>query len=242
MKVARTLFVLSLAAISAAASTALAQSADKPDTRTTETVYLVNGQENNGNEILTGLRNIVDSNTRVYLDPSANAIVIHGTPEQLAEAHKVIAALDRPRKLYRLTYTIRESDGGKLIGVQHCSMVVSEGARSTLKQGSKIPIATGSYDQGKNGAQTQFTYLDIGLNFDSTVDTFSNGLRLKAKVEQSSIASETTIAGINEPVIRQSVLEQTAQLVLDKPLVLGSLDITGSTRHLDIEALAETIR
>lgn len=144
-------------------------------------------------------------------------------------------------KTYRLIYTITESDGGKRIGVQHFAMVVITGKRAVLKDGSKVPVATGSYDQGKNGSQTQFTYLDVGINFDTTLNDTPAGLQLLVKVEQSSVAEQSMIAGVNEPVIRQAVLETTSLVVPGKPLVLGALDLPGSTRHLDVELAVEQL-
>jgi hypothetical protein len=155
------------------------------------------------------------------------------------------AAADAPatvRKTYRLLYTITESDGGKHIGVQHFAMVVVSGKRATLKDGSKVPVVTGSYDQGKSGAQTQFTYLDVGINFDTTLTETASGLQLSAKVEQSSVQESAPIAGVNEPVIRQAVLETTTLAIPGKPLVLGALDLPGSTRHLDVEVTVEPLQ
>lgn len=145
-------------------------------------------------------------------------------------------------KSYRLTFTITENDNGKRIGTQHVSMVVLTGGRTTLKQGSKIPVATGSYStNGAAGSQTQFTYLDVGLNIDASLDDLGDSTHLRAKIEQSSLADSTDIAGVREPVIRQTVMEGTSVMVLGKPVMLGSLDIPGSTRHLDIEVVMETI-
>ncbi len=168
-----------------------------------------------------------------------NAIAVRGTTDEIAAAQRVIQEFDRPSKPYRLTWTLTETDQGKRIGVQHISTVLTPGARTNLKQGSKIPIATGSYDEGKNGSQTQFTYLDVGLSFDATLEEGSQGMRLKSKVEESSLAEDKTIMGVAEPVIRQTVLEGTSIIVPGKPLVLGGVDVPGSTRHLEIEALLE---
>jgi type II secretory pathway component GspD/PulD (secretin) len=132
-------------------------------------------------------------------------------------------------------------DEGKRIGVQHYSMVVVTGQRTTLKQGSKVPIVTGSYSAGSSPVQTQMTYIDIGLNFDATLDEFANGVRLRSKVEQSSIGEEKSGVVEQDPIVRQTVLEGTSFLTPGKPLVLGSLDITGSTRHLEVEVVMEQV-
>jgi hypothetical protein len=49
------------------------------------------------------------------------------------------------------------------------------------------------------------------------------------------------IANVQEPVIRQTVLEGTSAMKAGKPLTLGSLDVEGTTRHIDIEVVAEPI-
>ena len=99
------------------------------------------------NEVLTGLRIMLPNDTRMYLDPSKNIISVRATAAVLDEAEKLIIELDRPKKAYRITYTVTESDGNKRLGNQHFTLATSSGARTTLKQGSKVPIITGSYDQ-----------------------------------------------------------------------------------------------
>jgi type II secretory pathway component GspD/PulD (secretin) len=212
------------------------------DSRPYQTFYLVNvAAQNDANEIVIAVRNIMPPDVKIYLVPSQNAISMRGSAEDLVLAQKVIHDLDRPKKTYRLIYTLTDMDGGKRIGVQHFGMIVFAGQRTTLKQGSKVPIATGSSTEGSSGSQTQFTYLDVGLNFDATLDPFADGMRLRSKVEQSSIAEEKSGFGPQDPIVRQTVLEGMSFLTPGKPLVLGSLDIPGSTRHLDVDVVMEQI-
>jgi type II secretory pathway component GspD/PulD (secretin) len=212
------------------------------DSRPFQTFYLTNAtQVNDGNEITVAVRNLLPPDVKVYIVPSQNALTVRGTPDELALVQKIISDLDRPRKTYRLTFTTTETDGGKRVGVQHFAMIVTAGQRTTLKQGSKVPIATGSYSTTGNTAQTQFTYLDVGMNFDATLDEVANGARLRSKVEQLSIAEQTSGVGLQDPIIRQSALEGMSFLTLGKPLVLGSIDIPGSTRHLDVEVVMEQV-
>jgi type II secretory pathway component GspD/PulD (secretin) len=208
-----------------------------------QTFYLTNvSQPNDGNEIVVAVRNLLPPQAKVFFVPNQNALVVSTTPDQLVLAQRLLKDLDRPKKTYRLTYTITESDGSKRIGVQHYALIVVSGQRTVLKQGSKVPIATGSYSAtGASGAQTQFTYLDVGMNFDATLEEFVNGVRLRTKVEQLSIAEEKSGVGLQDPVIRQTALEGTSFLALGKPLVLGSLDIPGSTRHMDVEVVMEQV-
>lgn len=212
-----------------------------PSNSPPKTFYLTNTfQAGDANDLVTALRNMLAPENKIYLVTSQNAVVVSGSPEQLAEAEKLIHELDRPKKLYKLTYTVAESDGGKRIGVQHFEMVVTGGQKTQLKQGSKVPIVTGNFTSGTNSSQNQFTYLDVGLNFDATLDEFTNGVRLRSKVERSSVAESAM--GPSDPVIRQTMLEGTSLLVTGKPQMLGSLDVPDSTRHLDIEVEMDVIR
>ena len=208
-----------------------------------KTFFLTNtSQLDDAREIQLTVRNVLPPYAKIYFVQSQNAVVVQGTAGELSTAEKLINDLDRPKKTYRLIYTLTESEGGKHIGVQHFALIVVSGQRTTFKQGSKVPVATGSFDSGKSGAQTQVTYLDVGLNFDATLDESANGVRLRTKAEQSSIAEGTSGVGPQDPIVRQTLLEGTAILTPGKPLVLGSLDIPGSTRHQDVEVVMEVVK
>jgi len=233
-------------ALALSGTSAWAQAASdtaKPGTEPVRTFSLTNvSRADDAVELTAALRNLLDPSDKVYLVPSQNAIIVRGAPEQLALAQKLLTDLDRLKKTYRVTYTITESDGGKRVGMQRFSMIVVSGGRTTLKQGSKVPVVTGSYTAGSSGTQTQMTYLDVGMNFDASLDEFVDGVRLRTKVEQSGIAEEKSGVGTQDPIVRQTVLEGTSILAPGKPLVLGSLDIPGSTRHLEVEVVLEAVR
>ncbi len=213
-----------------------------PSTFTIQTFYLTSATQGfAGNEVTTALRNMLDPSVRIYLVPSQNAIVIAAPPEQLQLAHRLLTELDRPGKIYRLTYTINTSDDGKRTGSQSYTMIVASGQRTDLKQGSRVPVLTGSYNADKSTQNSQITYLDIGMNFQATVDEIPNGIRLHTKVEQTSVADEKSSLD-RDPVLRQATIEGTSLLTAGKPLNLGAIDIQGSTRHIDVEARVEPIR
>lgn len=227
----------------ASGSVAWAQTAPAAARQTSvETFYLANVNETREvNEVVVALRNILDPEVKIYLLPSQNAIVMRATDDQLILAKKVLKDLDQPKKTYRLTYTIADADGGKIIGTQHYSIIVVSGGRTTFKNGSKVPVVTGSYKSATSTQESQMTYLDVGLNIDASLDESVKGIRLRSKVERSSVAEEKSAVGADDPVIRQTVLESTSILTPGKQERLGSLDVPGSTRHLELEALVEVV-
>lgn len=227
--------------------TAWAQAAGAPPTKQTgwpvRTFYLTNAANDRvASEITTAVRNMVDPSDKVYLVPSQNALILQAPPEQMELVQKLISDLDRPKKAYRVLYTATEMDGGKRVGTQHFAMIVIAGGRTTLKQGSKIPVVTGTNEPANGGAKTMVTYLDVGLNVDASIDEAVDGIRLRSRVEQSGLAAETSGLGATDPIVRQMVLEGTSILAEGKPLMLGSLDVTGTTRKLDIEVMIEAVR
>jgi type II secretory pathway component GspD/PulD (secretin) len=207
------------------------------------TIFLKNiTAQNDANEIMVAVRNLSDPGLRIYLLNSQNALLIGTYPEQFARIEALVNAIDLPRKTYRLTYTITELDAGKTLGTEHIAMVAVDGRPTTVKQGDKIPVATGSFSTDNNSSQTQFTYLDIGLNFDATLNAVDNGAMLRTKVEQSSLGQPSTIANVTEPVVRQTVLEGNTFLTLGKPVMIGSIDVPNSTHRFDIAVVMDPIK
>jgi len=226
-------------AVACRAMSAVAQAADaKRGPEIYQTLYLTNlTQQNDANELVTDLRNMLPS-SKLYYVPSQSAMSIRGTAEEIALAQKILSDLDKTKKIYRLTYTMTERDGGKTIGVQHFSIVVASGSKTDLKLGSRVPVGTNSSAQGPN----EVTYLDVGQEIEASLDGYFDGVRLRTKVVQSSIAEERSGIGTQDPIIRQTTLEGTSTLVQGKPLVLGSLDVPGSTRHQEVEVVSELVR
>jgi type II secretory pathway component GspD/PulD (secretin) len=215
----------------------------KPTPETYHIFYLTNlTQPNEIQDFQTALRNMLSPKARVYAMMPENAITLRGTPEDIQLAQKILSDLDRAMSIYRLTYTITESDGGKRVGTRRFALVVATGQRVDFKQGSRVPLVTGVADATTSKSSSQVQYVDVGLQIEATVDRYEDGLRLRTKVEQSSLAEEKSGVGAQDPVIRQSMLEGTSTLELGKPLLLGSFDLPGGTRKQEVEVVAELVR
>lgn len=164
-------------------------------------------------------------------------------PAMRAQTETAKTTSATPARSYRLLWTITDSDAGRVVGTQHFAMVVMTGVQTRMKLGSKVPVVTGSYSgSSAAGVQTQFQYLDVGLNINAMLDELPTGLKLSSDVEQSSVTEDKDISNVHEPVVRQAVLQSSSLLTLDKPVILGSLDIPGSAQHLDVEVVAERVK
>jgi hypothetical protein len=128
--------------------------------------------------------------------------------------------------IYRLTYTLTEMEGDRRIGLQHAVLNSGPGPGS-LKIGSRVPAGN--------------TYLDVGISISTNVIVEEFGVFLNSTVEQSSVVESDRSSTL--PVIRQARLQNNVPVLLTgKSLVLGSFDVPGSTRHLEVSLLAERLQ
>ena len=124
--------------------------------------------------------------------------------------------------------------------LQNPSIRATDGQRATMKIGQKIPIATGSYNAGVStgvasiGVQTQFTYIDVGVNIDITPTIhFDRDVTLKLKIEVLSQAGAVTISGVTEPIIGQRTTEQVIQLQDGEPSLLAGIITTQDSLNIN---------
>ncbi len=111
-----------------------------------------------------------------------------------------------------------------------------DGQTAKLKVGDRIPVATGSFQAGvgvgsTGGAgfvnplvNTQFTYLDVGVNIDITPRVHANHeVSLKVVIDVSSQTGTATIGGIQQPIISQRKIEHDIRLKEGEVNILGGL-------------------
>lgn len=208
---------------------------------TIQTIFLKNiTQQNDLNDIATDLRNALPK-ARIFPVQSKNAITLRATDEDLAAAQKMIAELDLPLEFYRLTYTITDVEDGKRTALQHFVFLAVVGERTIFKQGSRVPIVIGTLQKESTAQSSEIQYLDVGLSIEATVSGSPENLMLRSKIEQSSVGGEKSAVVAPDPVVRQTVLQGAAELTEKTPLTLGSLDIPGTTRHQEVEVVAERV-
>jgi type II secretory pathway component GspD/PulD (secretin) len=215
----------------------------KPDLSAYQTLYFTSvAEQHDAYDIVTDLRNMLPR-AKIYYVESQNAISMRGTADDFQIAQKLLADIDRPRKIYRVTYSITETDSGKLVGTRKVALVVVDsGGKTVLKQGSRVPIITGTSEPGSAKQDSQVQYIDVGLDIEASLETSPDGIRLHTKVAQSSLADERSSMGAQDPAIHQTDLEGMSTLAPGKPLVLGSLDLPGGTRHQEVEVVADLVQ
>jgi len=277
------------------------------DQSVVKTFYLTNANsQTEFQDIANTLRTILDI-TRVQPIAAENALVVRGTPDQVALASKIVGDLDKSRaevvvdvailqvsreKMRNLGFTPSLANGP--IGIQlippgqttttnpnanngqqqstttsnngltlntfaHLNATdfavsvpqaqlnalfsdsdtkllqnpeirASDGQKASLKIGSRIPIATGSFQPGIGGVginplvNTQFQYLDVGVNIDVQPTVHLNGdVTLKVTMDISSQTNTVSIGGIDQPVISQRKIDHQIRLREGEVNLMGGI-------------------
>jgi len=114
--------------------------------------------------------------------------------------------------------------------LQNPEIRASDGQKASLKIGSRIPIATGSFQPGIGGVginplvNTQFQYLDVGVNIDVQPTVHLNGdVTLKVTMDISSQTNTVSIGGIDQPVISQRKIDHQIRLREGEVNLMGGI-------------------
>jgi general secretion pathway protein D len=121
-----------------------------------------------------------------------------------------------------------------------------DGQSAKLKIGDRVPVATGSFQAGVGvgstaGAgfvnplvNTQFQYIDVGVNLDITPHVHPNhDISMKVSVEVSAVTGQSSIGGITQPIISQRKVEHEIRLKEGEVSILGGLISRVDTKTLN---------
>jgi len=149
-------------------------------------------------------------------------------------------ATDFTVNISQATATALFSDSSTKL-IQNPQIRALDGQKATLKIGDRVPVATGSFGSGIGNTglgvsplvNTQFQYLDVGVNIDITPHVHANGeVTLKISMDISSVTSYTNIGGIQQPVIGQRKVEHEVRLKEGEVNLLGGMLEDQQTRSL----------
>ena len=131
--------------------------------------------------------------------------------------------------------------------IQNPQIRALDGQKATLKIGDRVPVATGSFQPGIGGVginplvNTQFQYLDVGVNIEITPRVHANGeVTLKISMDVSAVTGQSNIGGISQPIIGQRKIEHEIRLKDGEANLLGGIMEDQQTRQLSgIPGLAQ---
>ena len=102
--------------------------------------------------------------------------------------------------------------------IQNPEIRALDNQKATLKIGDRVPIATGSFSGGGGASvsplvNTQFQYLDVGVNIDVTPHIHANReVTLQMTLEISSVTGSQNLGGVTQPIIGQRRIEHEMRL------------------------------
>ncbi len=131
--------------------------------------------------------------------------------------------------------------------IQNPQIRALDGQKASLKIGDRVPVATGSFQPGIGGVginplvNTQFQYLDVGVNIDITPRVHANGeVTLKISMDVSAVTGQQNIGGISQPIIGQRKIEHEIRLKDGEANLLGGIMEDQQTKQLSgIPGLAQ---
>ena len=108
-----------------------------------------------------------------------------------------------------------------------------EGQKASMKIGEKQPTASGSFQPGMGGVagggisplvNTQFTYLDVGVNVEILPHVHDNGdISMTISLEISNVSGNKNLGGIDAPIIGQRKIEQSIRLREGEVSLIGGI-------------------
>jgi len=105
-----------------------------------------------------------------------------------------------------------------------------DNVKAVLKIGEREPTATGSFQPGIGGVginplvNTQFTYIDVGVNVEITPRVHDNGeVSMHVDLDISSVDNTVNLGGINQPVIGQRKVSHDLRVKEGEVSLLGGL-------------------
>jgi type II secretory pathway component GspD/PulD (secretin) len=237
--------------VAAAPSQAQTIAARTPEQKTVHEIVLSNiASRNDEYDVIRPLITMFPD-AQIRLIPSRNTIFIRSTEQDYEAARQMIDKLTQARGVYRLTYTVTRrgrgtTSGPEVTGPDKLTLTVAQGNHASLKCGSKVPVITGSQSTASGstnrGQYNQVQYIDTGINIFADLSGPASSLILQTKVEESAPEPGRSANSGGDPVIAQTVLDNTTLLAPGKPQVIGSLDLPGTSESEQITVLAEPVR
>jgi len=114
-----------------------------------------------------------------------------------------------------------------------------DGVKAILKIGERQPTASGSFQPGIGGVginplvNTQFQYLDVGVNVEITPHVHDNGdVSMLVNLDISTVDNYVNLGGIQQPVIGQKKIEHSIRMHEGEVNLLGGLIQQSDTKTI----------
>lgn len=138
------------------------------------------------------------------------------------------------RESYKVDFTIHDTGDAAGKSGRKYSLLVNRGQRTVFKVGNRVPVLTG----GTNGGalvNTQYTYIDVGMNIDCVVAENGAKFDLHSDMDISTAVAPDKNSPVQSPTISQIKLNLDTSVAAGKPTVVASFDDPVTSRKFDID-------
>jgi hypothetical protein len=139
---------------------------------------------------------------------------------------------------YLVEYRLR--DTADVATDRRYTVMINGEHKGALRMGSRTPAVSGSFSpvSANSLVNTQYTYLDVGINIECTVKELDARVQLHSALDLSSLDKDPAPANAaaHNPTIKQTKLELDTTLQLGKPTILASITDPATNHLLQITA------
>jgi hypothetical protein len=155
----------------------------------------------------------------------------------------VFAQEKRDPGTYKVEFNIRDTTGAPAKAALHYTLRMEANRKAVFKVGNRVPVASGSYQPGTSGAgvnplvNTQYTYLDIGVNIECIVSEMNGRIAMHGSLDLSTVMQHGAASGANppNPTVGQTKLELDTALEPGKPTEVAAIDDPANNRQFHVE-------
>lgn len=160
-----------------------------------------------------------------------------------------LAAQAQTTDVYKVELTMHDGTDASAKTGRHYTILIDSRGKGTFRIGNREPVATGSFQPGVGGAginplvNTQWTYLDTGVNIDCRLEPNEGRLQLGVDMDISTIVQRDkgNAAVPPNPTIAQLKINFTAFVTGGKRTTVASIDDPVTNRKFDVEVLVTKV-
>ena len=155
---------------------------------------------------------------------------------QVAVVLMAASAWAQDAVVYRLQFSLRETESGKAAETRNYSMLVLPNINNRLSAGTKVPVPTGPANS------SSFTYVDVGVSVRAKLEERGPQLLLNAEFEVSNLGVERENNGRPAPRIQQLRAIVDTAIVPGQATPIATIDDPASPRRYEIQVTATKLK
>jgi hypothetical protein len=162
------------------------------------------------------------------------------------KTQEIAKAPESPVHYYHLDFVIQELGAdGKPINSRSYTTTISSDLRekgASIRANSRIPYSSGSTLVNTQLVNTQFQYVDVGVNIDArSTHEIGRQLSLDLTADVSSVGSSSD-SSLHQPVIRQNKWQALVLIPISKPTVVFTSDALDNKGSMQVVVTATPLQ